>query len=57
MTDTYTDLLWGVQRVASYLRYDTYHALIEAPYPEDLKVAAWVTRQGEPKEWIYFEQS
>jgi hypothetical protein len=57
MTDTYTDLLWGVQRVASYLRYDTYHAQMEAPYPEDLKVAAWVTRQGEPKEWIYFEQS
>ena len=57
MTDTYTDLLWGVLRVASYLRYDTYHALIEAPYPEDLKVAAWVTHQGEPKEWIYFEQS
>ncbi len=57
MTDTYTDLLWGVLRVASYLRYDTYHALIEAPYPEDLKVAAWVTHQGEPREWIYFEQS
>lgn len=56
MADTYTDLLWGVKRVASYLRYDTYHALLEAPYPEDLKVAAWVVRQGEPRKWICFEQ-
>lgn len=56
MADTYTDLLWGVKRVASYLRYDTYHALMEAPYPEDLKVAAWVIHQGEPKKWICFEQ-
>ena len=56
MADTYTDLLWGVMRVASYLRYDTYHAMMETPYPEDLKVAEWVMRQGEPKEWIYFEQ-
>lgn len=56
MADTYTDLLWGVERVASYLRYDTYHAIMEPPYPEDLKVAAWVRHQGEPKGWIYFEQ-
>lgn len=56
MADTYTDLLWGVDRVASYLRYDTYHALMEPPFPEDLKVAAWVIRQGEPKSWIIFEQ-
>lgn len=56
MADTYTDLLWGVERVASYLRYDTYHALMEPPFPEDLKVAAWVTRQGEPHGWISFEQ-
>ena len=56
MADTYTDLVWGVMRVASYLRYDTYHALMEAPYPEDLKVAEWVLRQGEPNEWIFFEQ-
>ena len=56
MTDTYTDLLWGVNRVASYLRYDTYHATMEPPFPEDLKVAEWVIRQGEPHHWIIFEQ-
>lgn len=48
MTDTYTDLLWGVKRVASYLRYECYHALPEPPFPEDLKVAKWVVCQGEP---------
>ena len=52
MADTYTSLLWGVERVASYLRYETYHALLEPPYPEDLQVAAWVIRQGEPKGWV-----
>ncbi len=46
MADTYTDLLWGVRRVASYLRYDIYHATLEPPYPEDLQVAAWVRSQG-----------
>ncbi len=56
MTDTYTDLLWGVERVASYLRYDTYHAIMEPPYPEDLEVAVWVRHQGEPNGWIIFEQ-
>ena len=56
MADTYTDLLWGVRRVASYLRYETYHALLESPYPEDLKVATWVMRQGEPNGWLLFEQ-
>lgn len=57
MADTYTDLVWGVERVASYLRYECYHALSEPPYPEDLQVAAWVIRQGEPNEWIYFSQN
>lgn len=56
MADTYTDLLWGVNRVASYLRYETYHAIMEPPFPEDLKVAAWVIQQGEPNDWINFEQ-
>ena len=51
MPDTYTDLAWAVERVAHYLRYEVYHAISEPPYPEDLKVAAWVVRQGEPKEW------
>ena len=57
MPDTYTDLVWGVERVAHYLRYDLYHAIAEPPYPEDLKVAEWVVKQGEPEEWIFFEQN
>lgn len=57
MADTYTDLLWGVERVANYLRYEVYHAISEPPYPEDLKVASWVIRQGEPNDWIYFDQT
>ena len=55
MADTYTDLVWGVLRVAQYLRYEIYHAIYEPPYPEDMKVAAWVTKQGEPNGWISFE--
>lgn len=55
MADTYTDLAWGVDRVGQYLRYEVYHAVLEPPYPEDLKVASWVIRQGEPNGWIYFE--
>ena len=47
MSDTYTDLLWGVRRVASYLRYETWHATMEPPYPEDLQVAAWVRNNEE----------
>ncbi len=57
MADSYTDLAWGVERVAQYLRYDLYHAVSEPPFPEDLKVASWVIRQGEPNEWIYFDQT
>jgi len=56
MADTYTDLIWGVERVGQYLRYEIYHAIVEPPYPEDLKVADWVLRQGEPNGWIYFNQ-
>ncbi len=52
MADTYTSLAWAVDRVASYLRYEVYHAVNEPPYPEDLKVAAWVRNQGEPNGWI-----
>lgn len=55
MADTYTDLVWGVLRIAQYLRYEIYHAIYEPPYPEDMKVAAWVTKQGEPNGWISFE--
>ena len=54
--DTYTELAWGVERIAQYLRYERYHAVSEPPYPEDMQVAAWVIRQGEPNEWIYFDQ-
>ena len=53
-TDSFTPLAWGIERVAQYLRYERYHALNEPPYPEDQQVAAWVIRQGEPNEWIYF---
>ena len=52
MVDTYCDLLWAVRRIASYLRYDTYHATLEPPHPEDLQVAAWVRSQGEPNGWL-----
>lgn len=54
--NTFTDLAWGVERVALYLRYELYHALLEAPYPEDLTVAEWVRHVGEPNEYIYFNQ-
>lgn len=52
MADTYTDLLWSIRRVASYLTYERYHAVAEPPYPEDMQVAAWVIRQAEPNGWI-----
>ena len=55
--NTFTDLAWGVERVALYLRYELYHALHEPPYPEDLEVAAWVRQYGEPNEWIFFDQN
>lgn len=44
MPDTYTDLAWGVSRVAQYLRYERYHAVNEPPYPEDRQVAIWVLK-------------
>lgn len=54
MPDSSGDLAWIVLRIASYLRYERYHALNEPPYPEDQTVAAWVVRQGEKNDWIYF---
>jgi hypothetical protein len=51
MADTYSSLLWAVQRIGAYLRYDTYHATMEPPYPEDLQVATWIRNQGEPNGW------
>ena len=52
MSDSYTELAWGVLRVAEYLRFERYHATQEPPYPEDPMVARWVIRQGEPNGWI-----
>lgn len=52
--DTFESLAWMVLRVASYLRYERYHALNEPPYPEDQTVAAWVVRQGEKNDWTIF---
>lgn len=50
---SYTDLSWYIDRVGQYLRYGTYHAQIGVPpFPEDDKVAEWVTEQGEPQGWI-----
>lgn len=57
MPDTYTPLVWGVERVAHYLSYDLYHATMEPPYPEDLRVADWVIKQGEPNKWVFFDQA
>ncbi|MDO4756388.1 MAG: ubiquitin-conjugating enzyme E2 [Parabacteroides sp.] len=54
--DSYMDLVWYVERIALYLKYELYHALQEPPYPEDMKVAQWVLKQGEPLEWIFFDQ-
>ena len=55
--DSYMDLAWYVERVALYLKYDLYHAKQEPPYPEDITVARWVLRQGEPMRWIFFNQN
>jgi len=49
---TSTPLAEFINKVAAYLRYDEYHALDEAPFPEDLTVAQWVREQAEPQEWI-----
>lgn len=54
--DSYSSLAWCVERIGHYLSYDRYHATPEPPYPEDLKVAEWVIKQGEPQGWIYFNQ-
>jgi hypothetical protein len=49
----FTDLAWYINRVAQYLRYETYHARIGVPpFPEDDAVAQWITEQGEPQGWV-----
>ena len=55
--DTFTSIAWAVERIAHYLRYDSYHCRISSPYPEDLKVAQWVREQGETYGWVFFNQS
>ncbi len=54
--NTNVDIAWCIERIAYYLRYELYQAIIEPPYPEDMNVARWVLKQGEPKEWIFFDQ-
>ncbi len=48
-----TTLVARILRVGQYLQYQLYHALEDVyPYPEDLKVAAWVREEAEPMGWI-----
>jgi hypothetical protein len=53
----HTHLTDYIDRVMDYLKYEDYHAKNEYPYPEDLDVAEWVLKQGEPKGWIVFAQN
>ena len=52
----HTHLVDYIDRVTDYLKYADYHARNEYPYPEDLDVAEWVIKQGEPQGWVEFEQ-
>ena len=53
----HTHLVEYIDRVIDYLTYSDYHARNEYPYPEDLDVAEWVIKQGEPQEWVKFKQN
>jgi len=53
----HTHLVDYIDRVIDYLTYSDYHAKNEYPYPEDLDVAEWVIKQGEPNGWISFKQN
>jgi len=53
----HTHLVHYIDRVIDYLKYEDYHARNEYPYPEDLDVAEWVLKQGEPKGWVSFDQN
>ena len=33
-----------------------YHAQNTYPYPEDQNVAEWVREEGEPNNWVHFNQ-
>jgi len=52
----HTHLIDYIERVIDYLKYEDYHAKNEYPYPEDLDVAEWVLKQGEPNGWVVFAQ-
>jgi hypothetical protein len=52
----HTHLVDYIDRVVDYLKYEDYHAKNEYPYPEDLDVAEWVLKQGEPNGWVVFNQ-
>ncbi len=43
------DLYQLVMRIGEILQYKNYHATNVAPYPEDIKAAAWVLEYAEPK--------
>lgn len=45
-----------VLRVERYLKYQMYHAQNTYPYPEDQNVAEWVREEGEPNNWVRFNQ-
>ncbi|MFZ4398516.1 MAG: hypothetical protein ACOYO1_00665 [Bacteroidales bacterium] len=49
---TFADLALFIERIALYLKYEKYHAVLVEPYPQDLKVAEWVREQAEPNGWI-----
>ena len=51
-----TRLIDYIDRVINYLTYEDYHAVNEYPYPQDKTVAEWVLEQGEPQNWLHFEQ-
>jgi len=54
--NTFTDIAWGIERAALYLKYELYHAEQTPPFPIDLKVAGWVRSEGEPGGWVFFDQ-
>lgn len=49
--DSSVELVWCVDRVARYLRYELYHSIQEPPYPEDLRVARWFNHNIDKIDW------
>ncbi len=52
--DSFVELVWCIERVAKYLRYELYHSIQEPPYPEDLRVARWLNHNIESIDWNEF---